>query len=250
MERLPDGRLKATGRARDFVIAVDRAVYGFARNWVFWLCLILLVYVSLPFLAPALMEAGYDRAARVIYAIYGPMCHQLGSRSWFLFGEQWAYPRDQFMSLTGVDLNSMAGIDQARAFLGDDTFGYKVAFCQRDVAIYGAMFLAGLIYAIPAVQQRLQPMPWWLWLIIGIGPIGLDGFSQLLSQFPFSAMPGAELITTFLPERESTPFLRTFTGALFGVSNVWLAFPYLKSSFEEMVIQTEAKLAKVDAAKG
>ena len=60
--------------------------------------------------------------------------------------------------------------------------------------------------------------------IVGIGPIALDGFSQLFSQPPLS------LYTL----RESTPFLRTLTGALFGLMNVWLAYPYIEESMDEI----------------
>jgi uncharacterized membrane protein len=48
-------------------------------------------------------------------------------------------------------------------------------------------------------------------------PIGLDGFSQLLSQPPFG----------LLPYRESNWILRLITGGLFGFSVAWLIFPLL-----------------------
>jgi hypothetical protein len=42
--------------------------------------------------------------------------------------------------------------------------------------------------------------------------------------------------------RESTPFLRTLTGGLFGVMNVWLAYPYIEESFAETRALIAAKL--------
>ena len=93
------------------------------------------------------------------------------------------------------------------------------------MAIYTAMFVFGLVYA--ATKRRLKPLHWTLWILIGMAPIALDGFSQLFSQmnWPFLA--------SILPYRESTPWLRVFTGALFGLATAWFAFPYMEESFSE-----------------
>jgi uncharacterized membrane protein len=114
---------------------------------------------------------------------------------------------------------------QAREYTGDPTVGYKMALCERDMAIYVAIFLFGLVYA--ATKRRLKPLHWTLWILIGMLPIALDGFSQLFSQLnlPFLA--------TLLPYRESTPYLRVLTGALFGFATAWFAFPYMEESFSE-----------------
>ena len=111
------------------------------------------------------------------------------------------------------------------------------------MAIYGAVLLGGLVYTIPPVRRRLGPMPWLAYLLIGLAPIVLDGFSQLLSQYPYNLIPPFSL----LPYRESTATLRTLTGGLFGISNAWLALPYLKTSLEEVRGELERKLAKVNA---
>jgi uncharacterized membrane protein len=100
-----------------------------------------------------------------------------------------------------------------------------VALCERDVAIYGAMLLFGIIYSLTG--RRLPPLHWALWLLLGLGPIGLDGFSQLFSQFNW------EWLSALLPYRESTPFLRAFTGALFGLATAWFAYPYMEESMNE-----------------
>ena len=221
---------------------------GLRRRWLFLLGLTLGIWVGMPWLAPVLMRLGSHRAALWIYAIYGMFCHQLPQRSWFLFGEQTNYPRAVFMQLTGVDMNTTAGILAARNFIGDATFGFKTAFCQRDIAIYGAILIFGLIYSIPAVRSRVRAMPIWLWVLIGLMPIALDGFSQLFSEYPYTAIPFIGQMFSFLPERESTPELRTLTGMLFGLSCAWLAFPYLRESFDDMARQLGEKLARVNAA--
>lgn len=235
------GRAPVTGRQRDFVIAADRVILGMARHWLVYLNILVLLYVGLPFLAPVFMQIGATGPAHVIYTIYSGLCHQLGFRSFFLFGQQATYPRDVFQKFTGIDGNDLFG---ARAFIGNAQLGYKVAFCERDVAIYAALLLGGLIYMIPAVRRRVGPMPWWAYVVIGVAPIAIDGFSQLLSQYPFNLIPPFNL----LPYRESTSFLRVLTGGLFGISNAWLALPYLKVSLEDVRGELERKLAKVHAA--
>jgi len=233
---------RVTGRTRDVVIALDRGILGFAKHWLLIFNLFILTYVGLPFLAPALMNAGLPGPANVIYTMYSPLCHQLGYRSWYLFGERSAYPRDIFQQYTGIDPDDLWA---ARGFRGNPQMGYKVAFCERDVAIYGGIFAAGLIYGLPFVRRRLKPLHWLAWILIGVFPIALDGFSQLFSQFPYNTFA----LFSWLPPRESTPLLRTLTGGLFGLANVWLAYPYVEESMRDVWRELETKLARVDSAK-
>lgn len=244
MEQLETASAKkpVTGRTRTLVITLDRGILGFARHWLLFFNLFILTYVGLPFMAPVLMNSGHPSAANVIYTIYSPLCHQLGFRSWYLFGERSAYPRDIFQQYTGINPDDLWA---ARAFRGNAQMGYKVAFCERDVAIYGGLFVAGLIYSLPFVRRRVGPLHWLAWLLIGIFPIALDGFSQLFSQFPYNTFA----LFSWLPPRESTPFLRTLTGGLFGLANAWLAYPYVEESMREVWRDLEAKLARVDAAR-
>ncbi len=214
----------ARGVGRPQAIRLNRGLLFFARHWLAAFNLLVLIYVGMPFIAPTLMHVGLERQARWIYTAYSPLCHQLAFRSWFLFGEQPAYPRAlagtdfiNFGQATGIDENDYLA---ARAFLGNPAVGYKVALCERDIAIYGGIFLSGLAFS--AVRQRVKPVPIWLWFLIGLVPIALDGGTQLLSAIPLP------VISALLPLRESTPFLRTLTGGLFGLMNVWLAYPYIE----------------------
>lgn len=184
----------------------------------------LLVYVGLPFLAPVLKKAGADGLAQAIYQPYKFVCHTYAFRSFFLFGEQVVYARGEgegeFERATGINPMTPAGLFQARDFQGNERVGYKVALCQRDIAIYLSIAVNGMIFAV--VRRRAsRPIPWLLFVLIGVLPIGLDGFSQLLSQPPLA----------ILPFRESTWHLRVLTGALFGVGVAWLAFPLIEASF-------------------
>lgn len=221
---------------------VERFSHWLSRRYLFLLNFILLLYVGLPFLAPMLMNAGYPEFARPIYTMYGAVCHQLAFRSWFLFGDQPVYPRaaagveglKTFQQATGINETGTNSLLDARNFIGNEQVGYKVAFCERDVAIYGSMLIFGLLYALTG--KKLRPLHWLLWILIGITPIALDGFSQLFSQ-----IPGLD----FIPYRESTPLLRTLTGFLFGFTTAWFGFPLLEESMSETRVVAATKKARV-----
>lgn len=205
----------------------DSFTYWLARHYMFVFNLFVLIYVGLPFLAPALISVGATGPASLIYRGYGMVCHQLAYRSFFLFGEQGVYPRTAagvdglvpFAQATGFgESNTNADIDVARSFIGNERLGYKVALCERDVAIYGAILLFGVLFSLSG--RRIPPLHWALWILIGLVPVGLDGFSQLLSQPPFN----------FIQYRESTPLLRVLTGSLFGFFTAWFGYPLVEVS--------------------
>jgi len=214
----------------------DKVSFWLSRHYLALLNLVVALYVGLPFLAPTLMKSGAEAPARALYTIYSPLCHQFAFRSFFLFGEQPYYPLPEAGLKNIKTLDLVTGFQnledpgnisrlQARQFIGNEQLGYKVALCERDVAIYGAMLLFGLLYA--ATGRRLPALHWIAWFLIALGPIGLDGFSQLFSQFNFS------WLSPILPYRESTPFLRVLTGSLFGFCTAWFSYPYLEESMAE-----------------
>lgn len=215
----------------------DAFSWWLSRNYLSLLNVLVLVYLGLPILAPALMNFGATGPARLIYRGYGVVCHQLAFRSFFLFGEQPYYPRQEaqvpnvitFADATGLsEAATSESLYAARAFIGNEQVGYKIALCERDIAIYGAILAFGLLFGITG--KRLPAIPWYLWILLGMVPIGLDGVSQLLSQPPFD----------FWSFRESTPFLRSFTGALFGFFTAWFGYPMV----EETMMETRRLLAE------
>ena len=236
-------------------------ILSMARNWLKVALVIVGLYATLPFVAPTLMKIGATGPANVLYTLYSPMCHQFAFRSVFLYGEQPFYPREvagtEYVPYETVTANSddvygeyrddawfrepdvTTGFarslwEPARAFRGNETLGYKTTLCARDVAIYVALFIGGLIYSIPNVRRHIRPIPLILWAIIGVGPIAIDGFSQLLSYEPF----------TLWPVRETAPFFRVATGAFFGLMNAWLGFPYLDAAMRDTQYDIERKLIK------
>jgi uncharacterized membrane protein len=248
-----------TGRQRSVVLGIDRSVHWFSQHWLAMFNLIALIYVGLPILAPFLMQAGLTAPARVIYTIYSPLCHQMTQRSFFLFGEQVAYPReiagtslrpiedyiDQIPEFDGVSADNWpAFFTAARRFAGNEQMGYKMALCERDIGIYGFVLIGGLVYAMIRNRVNVKPLPLILFIIIGLGPIAVDGFSQLFSYWvtPADGSAGSGLmaqVQQFLPLRESTPAMRAFTGALFGLMLVWLAYPQVNKG----MMGTERDLA-------
>ncbi|MGH2460483.1 MAG: DUF2085 domain-containing protein [Chloroflexota bacterium] len=147
------------------------------RHWLFTANLLLAVFSTLPVLAPVLAAMGLESLSNAIFVAYSLTCHQMPSRSYFIFGHQMAY-------------------------------------CERNTAIYFSMTLAGLVYA-RARGHGVRRLSWRMYLLL-ILPMAVDGFTQLFGW------------------RESTWLLRGITGTLFGAATVWLAFPLLEQSFEEI----------------
>lgn len=253
-----------TGRQRSLVMGIDRGVYWLSRHWLAVFNSLAFIYVALPILAPVLMNVGAETPAQLIYTVYKPFCHQMTQRSFFVFGEQVAYPRE----IAGTDFKPIesyvAQIPEfedappenwprffaaARRFVGNEQMGYKMALCQRDIGIYGFVFVGGLLYAMLRNRFNIKPLPLVLFIIIGMGPIAIDGFSQLFSYWATpldgSAASGlAATIQRLLPLRESTPTVRALTGAWFGLMLVWLAYPHVNIGMKQTEHDLRVKLQR------
>jgi uncharacterized membrane protein len=191
-------------------------IYRLAKHWLGLANLFWGAYVLLPLLAPAMMIAGWTFPAKVIYLVYRPMCHQLPERSYFLGGDHYAYSKDE-LAEAGVEVGPPS------RDIGNEHVGWKVAFCQRDVAIYGSILLAGLAYA--AIRTRRNP--WKLkfrYYLLFLVPMGVDGVLQLFGVY------------------ESTWLLRTITGVIFGVGSVLFVYPYLDEAFADVRHSINARL--------
>jgi len=236
-----------------FISRGDRFAQWFSYRYMLVFNLFVLIYVGLPFLAPVLLKAGVETPAVLIYKVYSGLCHQLSYRSWFLFGEQPLYPREiagvdgylSFHQATGLDEH---GLNDARNFLGTPEIGYKIALCQRDVAIYLAILIFGILFVL--TNRKIKPLPFLAWVVIGIAPIGFDGGSQILSQViadPFFSF--LQPYFEFLPLRESTPILRSITGFLFGFMTAWFGYPYVEEAMAETRKMLAVKFARLDGSK-
>jgi uncharacterized membrane protein/glutaredoxin len=215
----------------------DRFSLKLSKLYIWLITFFLMLYVGLPFLAPVFQNNGAVFPAKIIYTIYKPLCHQLAFRSWFIFGEQPFYPRELagikgILSYEDITNSSEINIRDAQNFTGNDTLGYKVALCERDIAIYASMLLFSIAFIVSG--RRIKSLPWYIWIIIGLVPIAIDGISQL---------PGlaSNLPSWFL--RESTPLLRTITGTLFGFTTAWYLFPLIEESMNDTRMVLEEKKA-------
>lgn len=180
----------------------------FTRHWLLWTNLFLGSYALLPWLSPLLRALGYETAGRALYLAYRPFCHQRPELSYHLWG-------------------------------------YPVAYCHRDTAIYTALFLAGLAFGF--ARTRLRPLPGWAFVLFAL-PLAADGFTQLprafLPDWPLRVENRWAVALTFgrLPERfyygdavgSLNWWLRTVTGVLFAVGLAWAVFPR---------VEREARLA-------
>jgi len=205
-----------TGRTRDLVIGADKAIFKLATHWLALMNLFWGLYVGLPFLAPIFMNAGYELPAKAIYTLYRPACHQRPERSYFIGGSAFIHSPEELAS-AGVDLDPFA------RDIGNEQVGWKVAFCERDVAIYGTIFLTGLAYGL--VRTRLKG--WRMrfrYFVLFLIPMGIDGTLQLFGFY------------------ESTWLRRSITGAIFGAGAVLFAYPYIEEGFADVRRTISSKL--------
>jgi uncharacterized membrane protein len=172
---------------------VSAALDLVAAHWLLGLNAAVAVFVLGAGLAPVLAALGWSGAADSLYAAYHATCHQWAFRSFFLFGDQAVYGQDQLADL-GVD---------PFTFIGGPGYGWKLAFCERDLAIYVSLLAFGLVFAR---WRRLSTASFLMYGLLAL-PMALDGFTQLFGW------------------RESTWELRVLTGALFGAASGWLLFP-------------------------
>lgn len=215
-------------------------------EWVLrhWLLLMLLawgVYIGLPWLAPVLMRAGYTEAASATYTAYATQCHQLPQRSFFVFGPQLSYPLAKIQ--TAWHATNDASI--LRQFIGNEEMGWKVAWSDRMVALYGSIWLAGMAYGL--LRRHVKPLPLSVFALLAL-PMVVDGTTHMLSDLAgigqgfrdtnvwLASWTGNTLPPSFYAGDALGSFnssMRLITGMLFGVGVVWLAFPYLDRVWSE-----------------
>lgn len=156
----------------------EERIVGWALDhWLLLLNVALTLYVGGTIAAPLLMAAGSGVIGAALFRLYSLVCHQYPWRSFFLFGQQ-------------------------------------IAFCQRDLAIYGTMLLGSLTYGM--LRGRLPPLSWKLY-VLASAPMALDGGTQLAGW------------------RESTWELRVVTGFLFGLATIWTLYPVIDQKIRWIV---------------
>jgi uncharacterized membrane protein len=153
----------------------------FERHWLFTFNTAWGLFVILPWFAPMLMALGLAGPGRAVYFIYNFFCHQLPERSWFLFGPQFSYTQLQIAEAWGVPLSAISNELVRRQFIGTPELGWKVAWSDRMVSMYGSIFLFGLLYAVLRRRGlKFKGISWWLFILFLV-PMALDGTTHLIN---------------------------------------------------------------------
>jgi len=233
-------------------VSVDRAALWLAHHWLAVFNIVWGVFVILPWLAPVMMRAGLTGPAKGVYAAYSLVCHQLPERSFFLFGSQPMY------SLTQINRvwpgNNPVTL---RQFIGNAQFGYKVAWSDRMISMYGGVWLGTLAFAL--VRRRLRPMSLWAYALCA-APMAIDGTTHLISDlwgigqgFRDSNAWLATLTNHALPVwfyagdalGSFNSWMRLLTGLLFGLGSVALMMPHVEQAFAQIREQLERRMSGI-----
>jgi uncharacterized membrane protein len=226
---------------------VHRFTLWFSRHWLLLFGLLLTLYVTLPWLAPLAMQMGWTNLGHALYLAYATQCHQLPQRSIFLFGDQAMYSLGDIQAAWQVTSNPMV----LRQFIGSAEFGWKVAWSDRMVYMYGSLLFFGLLYA--PLRRRIRPLPFWLFVLFLL-PMAVDGVSHAISDLAgvgagfrdhnawLATLTANSLPATFYAGDALGSFnswMRLLSGLFFGLGVAWLALPRLESGFADTVQQLE-----------
>ena len=206
---------------RNAVINANRSVFWLSKHWLGLFNVLVALFFGGALIAPLLMQVGSIQIANLLYAFYDPFCHQYTFRSYFLYGEALTYPLTEPISILKM-------AEQTHV-VGDPQIGYKMALCQRDMAIYGVMLLSGILFSLIRRKRKIPPLSLWLYFVFGIMPMMLDGGIQWLSYFVWVIFPSL-LSQPF----ETIPFMRVLTGGLFGLGVIAVTYPHIDEYFQEI----------------
>jgi uncharacterized membrane protein len=209
----------------------------------YWLILFLIVWgivVWTPFLPPLLMQIGREGLATVIYRFYSLLCHQMPQRSYFLFGEQFSYELGYIQTVFQNTQNPLL----LRQFVGTTATGWKVAWSDRMISLYGGMWLWMLIWGL--LPGRRRQLPFWVFMLLAI-PMALDGTSHMLSDFFLGIGSGFRDSNTWLADLTGNlmpgsfyrgdsigtfnSWMRLLSGLLFSLGLIWWLLPKIEAGF-------------------
>lgn len=189
------------------------------------------------------MRLGLTGPAELIYIAYTPLCHQMAQRSFFLFGEKVMYtPQGLPISLSGDIVHDMLAL---KAFNGNKFIGWKVAWSDRMVYMYGMTWLVLILYQQLRTRFQIKRINLILFVIL-LMPMTVDGFSHMVSDFQGGLFEGfryhnewlANLTHHIMPQTfyvgdtlgTFNSWMRLISGIGFGVGVVWLVIPIIDVS--------------------
>src|SRR3990170_919902 len=234
----------------------ERFVLWLSERWLLIFSVVYGAFVIAPWLAPVFMKIGLTGLGNAIYFVYQFFCHQLPERSFFLFGSQPMYSLQQIGAVWPIDDASVL-----RQFVGSSEFGWKVAYSDRMMAMYTALWIAAMIFG--PLRRRLGPLPIWAYLLM-IVPMTIDGSTHFISDLAgvgkgfretnawLAQLTGNALPASFYADNALGSFnswMRLLTGVLFGIASAWLAFPYAEAAFVEVRETLESKFRRMGLAR-
>lgn len=169
--------------------ALERYVQWALRHWLLFANGLVLLYAGLPWLSPLAHAAGYHTIGNLIFAVYRAFCHQIPEQSFFLFG-------------------------------------YQVAYCHRETAMYTALFLGGLLFTL--IRDRLQPVSLRIGALLLL-PIAIDGTTHLIDDLLDVGFRGGGDAPGTL-----NFWLRMITGTLFAIAVLIALYPRLDRDLRHM----------------
>jgi len=229
---------------------LQHRLLGLSHHWLAWANAIWGTVFVLPWIAPVLMKIGATRWGLLIYAAYRHLCHQLANRSFFLFGPRPMYSYVELLPYAS-SANTPLGL---KAFIGTSELGYKVAWSDRMVSMYGGILLGGLVFAL--VRRHLRAPKWWAPTLMAL-PMVLDGITHTISDLSgigqgfryhngwLVALTGHSLPRSFYVGTTLGSFnssMRLVTGLLFGLAVVWIAYPMFEDYFQDARRTLEPRL--------
>jgi uncharacterized membrane protein len=212
-----------------------------SRHWLALFNVVVGVFVVTPYLAPLFMRLGWTGLADRIYFLYVLIGHQLPQRSIFLFGPQLMYSLPEITAIT-QSLDPLV----LKHFSGTAEIGWKVAYSDRLMALYGSFWIAALVYAV--IRRRVKPLPFWGLALLAL-PMFVDGLTHTISDVLIDQQFGTgfrdtnlwlvQLTNNRLPDTfyagdalgSFNSLARWISGALFGVGLAWYLLPFAEGVF-------------------
>lgn len=241
-----------TMRRRLRTVYISRSV---TRHWLLIFILAFGLFNLLPFLAPVAMHLDWTPVGEVIYAVYSALCHQMAQRSFFLFGPAGMVNIDQLPVETTGDMTTDMLL--LRDFRGSETLGWKVAWSDRMVYMYGSLWLASVVYWLRSRARPLRRIPIWLFGLLLL-PMVIDGGTYMISDlagltagFRYHNAWLADLTGNALPASfyvgdafgSFNSWMRLLSGVLFGLACVGLILPILDG---QMRLNTQLLTEKLE----
>lgn len=187
------------------------------RHWLVLVLIPLLFFVTMPFLAPVLMEYGGKEAGKLLYTLYLPFCHQLPQRSWFFFGEKLTYTLDEIKQVY-----PFTDPLQIRFFYGTSEMGWRVAWSDRMISFYTLTPIFGFLYAGLRRHRPIRPIALSTLVVFEI-PIVLDGITHLISD-ALSGVSGGGFrdVNGWLMQLTGNAWPAFYAGDHLGTFNWWM----------------------------